>query len=105
VSVTYSPDPVTRGRTATFTVTIDNTGNVVWLGAKIVIMIYTPGGALYTMLTLTVASNILPRVEYTYNIGWAVPIYMTTGAYRYDVYLYYGTTVIDKNLANTIQVN
>jgi hypothetical protein len=101
VSASESPYQVARGGIATFTVTINNTGNVVWSGAKIAIMIYTPGGALYTMLTLTVASNVLPGVKYTCNTSWAVPYYVTTGLYSYGVYLYYGTSLVDKDVANT----
>ena len=109
VSVGDAPDPVVRGETATFTVTVKNTGNTIWSRGKVTVKIYKPGStSVYTTKSLSI-SNIAPGVEYTYNLKWAISSYSTTGTYRYDVYFYYGTsTLMDGdvgNPSNTIQVN
>ena len=111
VSVADAPDPVTRGSTVTFTVTVENTGNVIWSSGKVTVKIYKPGGSLYTTKSLSI-SNILPGVEYTYNVKWTVSSYAPKGTYRYDVYFYrvsgYTSILMDSDVgspSNTIQVN
>jgi len=108
-SVTDAPDPVARGETATFTVTVKNTGNTIWSSGKVKVKIYKPDGTtLYTTKSLSI-SNLMPGVEYTYNVKWTVSSYATTGTYRYDVYFYYGaSTLMDSdegNPSNTITIN
>jgi len=109
VSVADAPDPLARPGTATFTVTVKNTGNTIWSSGKVTIKIHKPGSAtVYTTKSLSI-SNIVPGVEYTYNVKWTVSSSATTGTYTYDVYFYYGTsTLMDSdvgNPSNTIQVN
>jgi len=108
-SVTDAPDPVTRGETATFTVTVKNTGNFIWSSGKVKVKIYKPGStSVYTTKSLSI-SNIAPGVEYAHDVKWAVSSTATTGAYRYDVYFYYGaSTLMDSdegNPSNTVTVN
>jgi hypothetical protein len=95
VSVADSPDPVVHGGTATFTVKIKNTGNLVWSNAKITIKILKPDGKLAKTLTIT-ARNVQPGVEYTYTKDWRIPTRISTsapiGTYTYNVYLTYGST-------------
>jgi len=107
--VTDAPDPVTRGETATFTLVVKNTGNTIWSSGKVKVKIYKPDGTtLYTTKSLSI-SNLMPGVEYTYNVKWTVSSYATTGTYRYDVYFYYGaSTLMDSdegNPSNTITIN
>jgi len=104
VSVIDSPDPVGRGKTATFTVRIKNIGgNLIWPSAKISIKIYKPDGSQYTTLSLTV-KDVMPGTEYTYNMKWTTSYYASKGTYRYDVYFYYGTTLIDSKTGFQIKV-
>jgi len=108
-SVTDAPDPITRPGTATFTVVVKNTGNTIWSSGRVTIKIYKPGGSTpYTAKTLSL-SNIVPGVEYAYNLKWTVSSYATTGTYRYDVYFYYGTSTLISsdvgNPSNTITIN
>jgi len=102
VSVTDSPDPALHSTTATFTVKIKNTGNIVWSSAKITVKIYKPDGTLSTTRSLTV-TNIQPGVEYSYRISWAIPG-APRGTYTYDAQLYYGTTLLDSHTGMTIVV-
>jgi len=108
VSVADSPDPVLHGGTATFTVTIKNTGNLVWANAKITIKILKPDGKLAKTLTIN-ARNIQPGIEYTYTKDWRIPTRISTsapiGTYSYNVYLTYGSTAIANSLGNTITIN
>jgi hypothetical protein len=108
VSVADSPDPVTHGTTASFTVTIKNTGNLVWSSAKITIKILKPDGKLAKTLTIN-ARNIQPGVEYTYTKDWRIPTRISTsapiGTYSYNVYLTYGSTPIANSIGNMITVN
>jgi archaellum component FlaG (FlaF/FlaG flagellin family) len=105
VSVADAPDPVLRGTTATFTVTIKNTGNIVWSTGKIMMKIYKPDGSLATTVSLTIR-NVAPNTEYTYTVlSLLVPSSVPVGTYRYNVYLYYGTsTLLDSNTGNTITI-
>jgi len=105
VSVSDSPDPVTRGQSVAFTVKIKNIGNVVWSGAIITIKIYNPDGTLYATPTLNVG-NIRPGVAYTYNISWKAPTDVPRGIWRYEVYLNYGNIPIGRSTSpsNTITV-
>ena len=79
LSVTADPDPVGQGGATAFTVTFENTGNVVWSTAKLTAKIYKPGStSVYTTKSLSI-SNIAPGVEYTYNVKWAVSSYADGG--------------------------
>jgi archaellum component FlaG (FlaF/FlaG flagellin family) len=109
ISVEDAPDPLTRPGTATFTVTVKNTGNFIWSSGKVTVKIHKPAStSVYTTKSLSI-SNIAPGAEYTYNVKWAVSSYATTGTYTYDVYFYYRTsTLIDSdvgNPSNTITIN
>jgi len=104
VSLADSPDPVAPGGTATFTVKIKNTGNLVWSNAKITIKILKPDGKLAKTLTIN-ARNIQPGIEYTYTKDWRVPSTAPLGTYTYNVYLKYGATTLDQQKpAGTIQI-
>jgi hypothetical protein len=101
------PGSVARGGTATFTVTVKNTGNVYWPHGTIIVKVYGPTGSLATSLTLTI-SNTMPGVQYTYALSWTVASGATTGTYTYNVYFYYGTTFLDSQVsvpANTFTVH
>jgi hypothetical protein len=104
VSVADSPDPVAPGGTATFTVKIKNTGNLVWSNAKITIKIFKPDGKLAKTLTIN-ARNIQPGIEYTYTKDWRTSTRAPIGTYTYNVYLTYGSTAIANSISNTITVN
>jgi len=104
VSVTDSPDPVDRGENVTFTIKLKNTGNTIWANAKITIEIYRPNGSLATTSNLPV-KDVVPNTEYSYDISWLVASYRGIGTYRYDVFLYYGTDLIDSYTGNTIDVS
>jgi hypothetical protein len=108
LSATESPSPVVRGRAATFTVTVENTGNIYWPHATIIVKVYGPTHSLATSLTLTI-SNIMPNVvSGPYTLTWTVPSGAATGTYTYNVYFYYGTTLLDSQVsvpANTFTVH
>lgn len=104
ISVTDSPDPVSRGKNVTFAIKVKTTGNIIWSSAKITIKIYRPNGTLATTSSLTVR-DLIPNTEYSYDVSWPVASYRGTGTYRYDVFLYYGTDLIDSYTGNTIKVS
>jgi hypothetical protein len=109
VAVADAPDPAARGSTATFTVTVKNTGNFIWSSGKVTVKIYKPGStSVYTTKSLSI-SNIAPGDEYTYNVKWTVSSSATKGTYTYNVYFYYGTSTLmdsdEGNPSNTITVN
>jgi hypothetical protein len=105
VSISDSPDPVARRKTVTFAVTIKNTGNIVASKADITIRIYGPDGALVATLTLK-AKNIQPAAEYTYNKAWKVPSGAPIGDCHYDVFLNFGSILVESNTdqGNTVTV-
>jgi len=105
VSASDSPDPVARGKTVTFAVTVKNTGNIVW-PAVITIKIYGPDGALTATRTLT-GKKLQPNVEYTYRITWKAPSRTEAGVFHYEVYLKHGSVEINSSTdpSNTIRVN
>jgi hypothetical protein len=105
VSVLDSPDPVARRRTVNFSITIKNTGNIVWSSATITIKIYKPDGSLVATPAVTVKS-IQPGSQYTYRISWRVPYNAPRGIWHYEVYVNYAGILIDSNTdpANTITV-
>jgi hypothetical protein len=105
VSVSDSPDPVARGKTVTFAVTVKNTGNIVW-PAVITIKIYRPDGALTATRTLT-GKKLQPNVEYTYRITWKAPSRTEAGVFHYEVYLKHGSILIGSSTdpGSTIRVN
>jgi hypothetical protein len=105
LSATESPSPVPRGHAATFTVTVENTGNIYWPHATIIVKVYRPNHSLATSLTLTI-SNIMPAVPSgPYTLSWAVPSGAAPGAYTYDVSFYYGTSLLDMKTGNTMSVS
>jgi hypothetical protein len=105
LSATESPKPVARGHAATFTVTVENTGNIYWPHATIIVKVYGPTHSLAISLTLTI-SNIMPNVPSgPYTLSWTVPSGAAPGAYTYDVFLYYGTTLLDSKKGNTMSVS
>jgi len=83
VSIADAPDPVARRGTATFTVKIKSTGNIIWPNARITVNIYRAGGKIPVSCVLSVM-NILPGPEYTFNIQWRVPPGFPAGTYNYD---------------------
>jgi len=105
LSVSDSPDPVARRKTATFTVTVKNTGNIVW-PAVITIKIYGPDGALTATRNLG-DKKLQPSVEYTYRITWNVPSSTQAGIFHYEVYLKHGSIEINSSTdpSNTITLN
>jgi len=106
VSVSDSPDPVARRETATFTVTVKNTGNIVWSSASVRIEIYGPDGTLVATPTFKVSKKIQPAVEYTYKIRWKVPSGAPIGACDYDIFLNYGSTLAGSSTdqGNTVTI-
>ena len=105
VSVSDSPDPVARRRTVNFSITIKNTGNIVWSSATITIKIYRPDGALVATPALTV-KGIQPGGQYSYRISWRVPYNAPRGIWHYKVYVNYAGVFIASSTdpANTITV-
>jgi hypothetical protein len=105
VSVSDSPDPVARRRTVNFSITINNTGNIVWSSATVTIKIYKPDGSLVATPEVTV-KGIQPGSQYTYRISWRVPYNAPTGIWHYEVYVNYAGVLIDSSTdpANTITV-
>lgn len=104
ISVSDSPDPVTRRGTATFTITIKNTGNIVWSSARITVKIYKSSGTLATQRIVTVM-NVAPGVDYTRSLTWLVPATSPTGQYTYTVAVAYLTTIVATSTGNTLTVN
>jgi hypothetical protein len=97
--------PVARGHAANFTVTVENTGNIYWPHATIIVKVYGPAGNLTTSLTLTI-SNVMPNVRSgPYILSWTVPSGAAPGAYTYDVFFYYGTSWLDSKTGNTMSVS
>jgi photosystem II stability/assembly factor-like uncharacterized protein len=103
-----APSGFTRPGTVTFTVKVMNTGNTIWSSGKVTVKIYKPSSAsVYTTKSLSL-SNIVPGVEYAYNIKWPVSSSAMTGTYAYDVCFYYGTKLTDSDVgdpSNTITIN
>jgi subtilisin family serine protease len=97
--------PVSPGKTISFTVEIENTGNIIWKSgnAKIVVKIYDPTGKLVKTLTKTLKETI-PGLEYTYSLSWKLPTKAKKGTYTYDVYLYHGKLLLDKSVDNSFEV-
>jgi len=105
VSVSDSPDPVARRLTVNFSVTVKNTGNIVWSGATITIKIYRPDGTLVAAPVMTFG-GIQPGGQSTYRISWSVPNGAPRGIWHYEVYVNYAGVLIDSSTdpANTITV-
>jgi parallel beta-helix repeat protein len=97
--------PVSPGKAISFTVEIENTGNIIWKSgnAKIVVKIYDPTGKLVKTLTKTLKETI-PGLEYTYSLSWKLPTKAKKGTYTYDVYLYHGKLLLDKSVDNSFEV-
>jgi flagellar hook assembly protein FlgD len=89
--------PVSPGKTISFTVEVENTGNIIWKSgnAKIVVKIYDPTGKLVKTLTKTLKETI-PGLEYTYSLSWKLSTKAKKGTYTYNVYLYYGKLLLDE---------
>jgi uncharacterized protein YfaS (alpha-2-macroglobulin family) len=96
---------VARRRTVNFSVTIKNTGNIVWSSATITIKIYRPDGNLAATQAVSV-KGIQPGSQYTYRINWRVPYNAPRGIWHYEVYINYSDVLIasSTNPANTIKV-
>jgi len=105
VSVSDSPDPVARRGTVNFSVTVKNTGNIVWSSSTVTIKIYRPDGTLVATPKVTVKS-IQPGGQYIYRISWRVPYNAPTGIWHYEAYVNYAGVLIasSTNPANTITV-
>jgi hypothetical protein len=103
--IVESPTPVVRGHAATFTVTVENTGNIYWPHATIIVKVYSPTHSLATSLTLTISNTMPLPNTYTYTLSWTVPSGAAPGAYTYDVSFYYGTTLLDSKTGNTMSVS
>jgi subtilase family serine protease len=104
LSVTADPDPVVHGNTVVFTVTAKNTGNTIWSSGKVTVKIYKPDGKLYTTKSLSI-KNIQPDTEYTYDIKWKTSTGTKAADYRYDVYFYCGSKLMDSNAGNNVTIN
>jgi len=107
VSVSDTPDPVARRKTVSFSVTINNTGNIAWSSAKITIKIYRPDGTLVASPAFTV-KGVQFGAPKTYKMGWwVVPSTAVLGVYHYEVYLSYGSALVASSTdpANTITVS
>jgi hypothetical protein len=105
VWVADTPDPVSHGGTATFTVTFRNTGNIVWSSARITVKVYKPGGTVLATQRILTVMNVAPGVDYTRNLTWLVPSTSPTGEYTYTVTLTYLTTTVATSTGHTINVN
>ena len=97
-----APSPVNRGGTLTFTVKVENTGNVAWSGL-VRVKIFRPGGVLVSAPQFGTAV-VQPGDTLTCTLTWSVPSTAPTGSYTYTVYLYYGSTTLDSK-PGTITVN
>ena len=88
-----------------FSVTIKNTGNIVWSSATITIKIYRPDGTLVAAPVVTLG-GIQPGGQSTYRINWSVPHSAPRGIWHYDIYVNYAGVLIASNTApaNTIGV-
>jgi uncharacterized protein YfaS (alpha-2-macroglobulin family) len=91
-------------RTVNFSVTVKNTGNIVWSSATVTIKIYRPDGTLVAAPAVTV--KIQPGGQYTCRISWKVPYNAPTGILHYEVYVNYAGVLIASSTdpANTITV-
>jgi hypothetical protein len=105
VSVSDSPDPVARGRTVGFTVTIKNTGNVAWSSTSVTVKIYGADGKLVATSVLA-AGSIQPGAQKSSTVSWKVPSNAQRGVWRYEVYVNYGSVLIGSSTdpANTFKV-
>jgi uncharacterized protein YfaS (alpha-2-macroglobulin family) len=105
VSVSDSPDPVARGRTVGFTVTIKNTGNIAWSSTSVTVKIYRPDGTLVATSVLA-AGSIQPGAQKSSTVSWKVPSTAQRGVWRYEVYVNYGNVLIGSSTdpANTFKV-
>jgi len=111
LSVSDTPDPVSRKKTANFAVTIGNTGNIAWSSVTVTIKIYQPDGSLadtasHRQIHLK-DSQIQPGNQYTYEISWKAPSTGPKGVWHYEVYVTSGGVLIASSTdpANTITVN
>jgi hypothetical protein len=67
-------------------VKFENTGNVIWSTAKLRAKIHKPDSTtVYATRRLTV-SEIVPNVEYSYQVKWTASSSAALGTYTYDVY-------------------
>jgi hypothetical protein len=95
-----APDSVTRGGKVTFTVTVENTGNVAWSGI-IRVSIFNPDGRLVSAPQFA-TGTVQPGDTYTCNkLAWSVPLTAPAGSYTYTVSLIYGSTVLDSEPGTT----
>jgi uncharacterized membrane protein len=106
VSVSDSPDPVARGRTVGFTVTVKNTGNIAWSSTSVTVKIYGPDGKLFATPVLA-AGSTQPGTQKSYTVSWKVPSNAQKGLWRYEVYVNYGSVLIGSSTdpTNTFKVN
>jgi hypothetical protein len=112
VSVSDSPDPVSRGRTVSFKIAIMNTGNIVWSSASVTVKIYGPDGTLVATPAITIGNvraggqNVQAGGKNNYVVSWKVPSNAQKGAWRYEVYLNYRGILIGSSTgpANTFTV-
>ena len=102
ISVTSSPDPMVRGGTASITVNLRNTGNMVWPTAKITVKIYKPDGKLYGTYNLSI-ENLPPNVDSSFSIKVKVAPTAPSGTYNSEISLASGAEQVDM-YKGTIQV-
>jgi endoglucanase len=111
VSVSVSPGSVSGKMTVTFAVTVENTGNIAWSSATVLIKIYRPDGSLadtasHRQIHLE-NSQIQPGNQYTYETSWKTPSKGSKGVWHYEVFVNSGSVLIasSTDIANTITVN
>ena len=111
VSVSVSPGSVSGKMTVTFAVTVENTGNIAWSSATVLIKIYRPDGSLadtasHRQIHLK-NSQIQPGNQYTYETSWKTPSKGSKGVWHYEVFVNSGSVLIasSTDIANTITVN
>jgi hypothetical protein len=106
VSVTVvPPDSVSLGGKVTFTVEVNNTGNVAWSGI-VRVKIFRPSNGPLVSAPQFATGTVQPGDTFTCTLTWSVPSSTTTptGSYSYTVFLVYGSTTLDSE-SDTITVN
>jgi hypothetical protein len=84
--ISPSPDHVVTGQKSTLAITIRNAGSTAWSPSSITISLNEPDNTLVAEPILS-AEDIMPGVNYVYNIEWAVPLGKPKGTYHYDACL------------------
>ena len=102
-SAKASPDPALPGSRMTFAITVRNTGRLDMYFSRVILEIYTPD----TMLLVTLSTFITIFVHGTQRsvgIIYLLPSTAPAGVWTYNVYVYHGITLLDKEPDRTFTV-